>query len=94
MKFRKRPIVVEAEQWFPGVVVGGVREETYDPHEGYTVPRQVGYVVVKGKTHRIEAGDWIVVGPDGRRKVWKPAEFAESFEPVKQAEAGKEPKET
>ena len=36
-KFRKRPVIIEAEQWWPGKHVPGVQELVYDPGDGSTV---------------------------------------------------------
>jgi hypothetical protein len=76
-KFRKKPVEVEAEQWFPGVTIPGV----YPPVEG-ELPRHY----VRTAHHQVvflEPGDWVVQEPDGRGAYpVKPDIFAATYEPV------------
>jgi hypothetical protein len=80
-KYRNRPVVIEAVQWFPGVVIEGCGEfglppdETGDPclvinnHDGKTTARP---------------GDWIATGADGRRWVIEDDVFHLTHEPVEE----------
>ncbi len=87
MKFRKKPIVVEAEQWFPdGRTVAGV---VY--HTEYGIPRfdefdsgTETYPVVntlEGRM-RVSPGDWIITGVKGEKYPCKPDIFAATYEAV------------
>ena len=83
MKFRSKPRVVEAEQFWPEVkpwpkgvdydVCGGVpcHPHVHTMHGGQGVP--------------VEAGDWIVAEPDGEHYYPVQADvFAATYEPVKE----------
>ena len=69
MKFRKKPIEVEAKQWFPGVEIDGVRERgayaVIDAPEGLRL---------------VDEGDWIVTDAAGERFPIKPDVFAATYE--------------
>lgn len=77
-KFRKKPIVVEAEQWFPGKEVAGV-------HFGYsTDPENRGRAVVttlEGVMY-VSKGDWIITGVNGEKYPCKPDIFEKTYEAV------------
>jgi len=78
MRFRKKPVIVEAEQWFPGKDVAGVRfsaDESRDP-----------FVVTIHNQHAfLRPGDWVITEPDGDHHYpCKPEIFAATYEPVEQ----------
>jgi hypothetical protein len=76
-KFRKRPIVIEAFQWFPHMgEVGGVV---------YWPPGDIGRKPViesREGPMRVTVGDWIITGIKGERYPCKPDIFAETYEPA------------
>ena len=77
-KFRKKPIIVEAEQWFPGKKVEGVRE-----YLGY------GYIVADGYvispcSRVVEAGDWVITDIADERYPCKDAIFRATHETVEE----------
>lgn len=82
-RFRKRPVVIEAEQWFPGKPVegvepvsdGGVNEQGMG-FEAY------GVVQTLEGPHIAKPGDWIITGVKGERYPCKPDIFALTYEPV------------
>lgn len=74
-KFRKKPIVVEAEQWFPGKKVKGVVAR---PRGTY------GYIQMLEGGHMVMPGDWIITGIAGERYPCKPAIFKATYEPVEE----------
>lgn len=87
-RFRKKPVVIEAEQWFPGVEIEGV---VLKSGPGYTVPVDGGWrggpgVVVpvvetlEGEM-RVSPGDWIITGVKGERYPCKPDIFEATYEP-------------
>lgn len=72
MKFRKKPVVIEATQWFkmgdhPAV-------EGHDPREGF-VPTLEGLM-------RVVPGDWIITGVQGEHYPCKPDIFEATYERV------------
>lgn len=62
VKYRLRPIVIEAYQWFPGCIALGVRD---DPKEG--PPYVTTYPT--GERQYIEPGDWIIQTPIGDNRI-------------------------
>ena len=79
-EYRRKPIIVDAEQWWPGKQVEGVCEGCYargtfdmQPH----VHEPDGLRLVK-------PGDWVVTEPDGRRRVMTREQFAAAYEPVRE----------
>lgn len=59
-KYRKKSVVNEAEQWFPGKRVDGVQEIVHDDGTGTT---SNGYGVcetIHGPV-RVDPGDWIII---------------------------------
>lgn len=77
-RFRKRPIVVEAEQWFPDdhIAIG------YD-HFGveYTVCDRS--IQTPEGPMRVSPGDWIITGIAGEKYPCKPDIFARTYDPVR-----------
>lgn len=95
MKFRKKPVVIEAEQWFPGKHVDGVCGD--DPN------KLCGSVLVGGlednahlkpHVHTLEGiyavtpGDWIITGVKGEKYPCKPDIFPLTYEPVEEDKKG------
>jgi hypothetical protein len=81
MKFKKKTIVIEAEQWFPDKNIDCVKL-------GITINTLTGNCV---KVHMIETlegtmivspGDWIITGTNGEKYPCKPDIFEKIFEPV------------
>lgn len=80
MKYIKKRIEVEAEQWFPGKEVEGV-EEFYDPNP---TGRDASYPVVRTLEGplRVSPGDWIITGIAGEKYPCKPQIFELTYESV------------
>ena len=80
MKFRKRPVIIEAEQWFPGKPVHGVVEGD----------RQIGsfyahaWIDTLEGPHAVSPGDWIITGVRGEKYPCKPDIFLATYEEVKE----------
>ena len=76
-RYRKKPVVVEAEQWFPDPNVFqacdalGVEYTTLE----HCIQTLEGPL-------RVSPGDWIITGVKGERYPCKPDIFAESYEAV------------
>lgn len=93
-RFRKKPIVVTAEQWSPETPVEGV--EFPVPAEDLAKLAAIGERSDPAKTGLIRTlegpfvvwpGDWIVTGVEGERWPIKPSIFEKSYEPVGEDEA-------
>lgn len=73
-KFRKKPIIIEAEQWFPDHPVHGVHICPY----GVQLP----YIItLEGNLH-VSFGDWIITGVNGEKYPCKPDIFEKTYELV------------
>ena len=90
-EYRKKPVVIEAEQYKEGME-DGFEERYIDPDDhnltwGVPVTDHVGVVQVpyiatlEGK-HLITKGDWIITGIKGERYPIKPDIFEETYELV------------
>jgi len=88
-KYRKKPVVVDAEQWFPYKPVEGVIPLTEAPmvnpvliaETGYT-PEQLGYIRTLEGGHIVSPGDLIITGVNGEKYPCKPDIFEATYERV------------
>lgn len=89
MKFRKKPIVVEAELFELGKAIPGVEEVEIDEvsRSGgslFTSPRRVGrFTTIHGQVTIISPGTWVIREPDGVH--WYPCDptiFKATYDPV------------
>lgn len=78
MKFMKRPIVVEANQWsgrISELPLGARSDES----------GRVYVVTIHNQMAWLEPGDWVIQEPDGERYYpCKPDVFAATYEPVEE----------
>lgn len=79
MKYRKKPVVIEATQYFKGADIAGV-ELSYPWQDTNREPEPIirtleGVMVV-------QEGDWIITGIKGEIYPCKPDIFAAAYEPV------------
>lgn len=76
MKYRSKPEIVEAEQWWPGKEVPGVRVgEKADQYRFCTT--------IDGFSAWVYPGDWVIAEPDGvHYRILTPEEFAARYEPT------------
>lgn len=83
-EWRKKPVVVEAFQWFPYLGEGAGVERDY-AREGLSSKGSGAtfYMVrtLEGK-HEVSEGDWIITGIKGERYPCKPDIFAATYEPA------------
>ncbi len=93
MKFRKKPIVVEAEQWFPDRSVRGITPfRQLDPKQRdallVILPEgelsQFAWCPTLEGGHIVSRGDWIITGVHGEKYPCKPDVFEETYEPVEE----------
>ena len=75
MKFRKKPLVIEAEQHRLDHWVKVVSEDK-------TSSTKMSMETLEGK-HEVTWGDWIVTGIKGEKYPVKPDIFEETYEPVR-----------
>lgn len=105
MKFRKKPVVIEATQWHKngdhpndgnpdaeGSVVRrfrrpGVRGEDRCDHCDWTFDSH-GWIDTLEGGHIVCPGDWIITGVQGEHYACKPDIFAQTYDPVIEAEDG------
>lgn len=80
MKFRKKPVVIEATQWhlgdpmLPGMDDGGCGD--------FGCSRQSPQIhTLEGSLH-VSSGDWIITGVKGEIYPCKPDIFSETYEAV------------
>ena len=73
MKFRKKPVVIEATQWWKP----GDHPEVFSDSEGDS-----RIDTLEGDIHFVTAGDWIITGVKGEVYACKPDIFDMTYEPV------------
>lgn len=78
-KYRKKPIVIEAEQWYPGVEIEGVDESAACQLVNHLTPDQAWVETLEGG-HVVSSGDWIIIGVAGERYPCKPDIFEMTYE--------------
>lgn len=83
MKFRKKPVVIDAVQWFPGIKIDGLvdevgadRDKSGGVWEGYAVIRTLEGVM------KVSPGDWVITGVKGEKYPCKPDIFKATYEPA------------
>lgn len=81
MKYRKKPIVIEAEQWHPGTEILGVDVSGAAQLAHGLTPDQAWIETLEGGLI-VSAGDWIITGVAGERYPCKPDIFKETYDPV------------
>ena len=83
--FRKIPVEVFAEQWFPGKKVPGVhcRHRVIPRLDEFDEPWEEYYCVdtLEGEL-RVSPGDWIITGVKGEQYPCKPDIFNLTYEPL------------
>jgi hypothetical protein len=94
MKFRKKPVVIEATQWLkhgdhPAVRPMAGTDDMYLTGMGGVVLKleveRSAYGVIgtlESPNHLVTPGDWIITGVQGEHYPCKPDIFAATYEPV------------
>lgn len=77
MKFRKKPVVIEATQWFRLGDHLAVSRHSLSPVEDGK-----GWIDTLEGGHVVTPGDWIITGVQGEHYPCKPDIFAATYEPV------------
>ncbi len=85
MKFRKKPVVIEATQFFPDQPwPAGVYETVlaaFNDRPDCTRNVAYGIKTLEG-AYQVTPGDWIITGIAGELYPCKPEIFAKTYEPV------------
>jgi hypothetical protein len=74
MKFRKKPVVIEATQWFKD----GDHPAVYIDRDG----DYWGYIDTLEGEHIVTPGDWIITGVKGEHYPCKPDIFEMTYEAI------------
>ena len=78
MKYRKKPVVIEATQWFRH----GDHSAVHDPEDfGLQIEKGLGFIDTLEGGHIVTPGDWIITGVKGEHYPCKPDIFAMTYEP-------------
>ena len=91
-KFRKKPIIIEAEQWFPSKVVEGVvllssmdiipkLKEQDLPYLRESLDT-LGFITTLEGGHLVTPGGWVITGVGGEKYPCKPGIFEKTYEAV------------
>lgn len=86
--FRKKPVVVEAVQWFPKVGLGCFKKGVYHNRRVGTDEHGVEYTICDVGIHTLEGfmkireGDWIITGIKGERYPCREDIFNATYEPA------------
>lgn len=78
--FREMPVVVEAVQWHPGVVIEGADE--FEEWSGNGI--RLLLIQTNAGRRAALAGDWIVTDASGERRPCTPEAFEASYEPIEE----------
>lgn len=74
MKYRKKPVIIDAEQWYPGIPIEGVE---WNP----SLKDKALINTLEGQ-HVVSIGDWIITGVKGEKYPCKPDIFEMTYESV------------
>jgi hypothetical protein len=76
MKFRKKPVVIEATQWFKD-----------GDHPAVWRHSVLGYAAIDTLegSHEVTEGDWIITNVKGEQHPCKPDIFDMTYEPVEES---------
>jgi hypothetical protein len=77
-RYRKRPVIVEAVQWFPGTAIDGIVEW----------PGQRPYIATLEGMMYVSPGDWIITGVVGEKYPCRDDIFRATYEAVEGLSAG------
>jgi len=78
VKYRKKPIVIDAEQWFPGKLIDGVK-----PENDLFISAIAFVDTLEGRM-KVSPGDWIITGINGEKYPCKPDIFLKTYDKVEE----------
>lgn len=83
-KYRKKPIVIEAMQFWPNnrPYPDGVEVFIAGPHHGSLNQGEFDFAIIKTLegNMRVSPGDWVITGVQGEKYPCKPDIFAATYE--------------
>lgn len=89
MRFRKRPVIIEATRWLKAGDHPNVSTPTIDGYDGKGTCRTCGlsmrdhgWIDTLEGGHIVCPGDWIITGVAGEHYPCKPDIFEQTYEPV------------
>ena len=83
--FRKKPVVIQATQWFKdGDHPAVIARDPENPQDktSFNVPDGHGWVPTLEGGHIVTPGDWIITGVKGEHYPCKPDIFEATYEPA------------
>ncbi len=80
-KFRKKPVIIDAVQWFKHGDHAAVGQIPFHVHTNVDVVTH-GWVPTLEGGHIVSPGDWIITGVKGERYACKPDIFKDTYELV------------
>ena len=84
MKFKKKPVIIEAEQWFPGKDVEGICVEVDTGILHYPGGANQPHIHTLEGAHLVHPGDWIMTGVTGEKYPCQNKIFRMTYEEVKE----------
>lgn len=87
-KYRKKPVVIEAVQWFEGMEIDGVKDRAQLSEKWLdkTVDDGRYYIETLEGDHTVSNGDWVITGVKGEKYPCKPDVFEMTYEKVEDEE--------
>lgn len=83
MKFRKKPVVIEATQWFKdGDHPAVEKTDVWDGDKDKWIKSNTGWIETLEGRHIVRPGDWIITGVQGEHYACKPDIFEQTYERV------------
>jgi hypothetical protein len=80
--FKKKPIEIEAEQWFQNRFVEGVDGPFRRLHDVVGLSAFYGTIKTPDGPYEVNPGDWIITEPTGEKFPCKPHIFEATYDPV------------
>lgn len=81
MKYRKKPVIIEAEQWMGHQPNHSYVSKNPDRFGVYIEGNNYYIDTLEGR-HTVTKGDWIITGVKGEKYPCKPDIFEMTYEPV------------
>jgi len=82
MKFRKKPVVIDATQWYPGVEIEGVNYPVSTVGMGHSAFEDVATIRTLEGVMIVSPGDWVITGVNGEKYPCKPDIFDKTYDAV------------
>lgn len=78
--YRKRPVIIEATQWFKHGDHPKVMKHPAPGISGYSYSDEMGWIETLEGWHLVIPGDWIITGVKGEHYPCKPDIFEMTYE--------------